>query len=152
MCLTVNTRIHKKNGYKYIPFIAETDLMVYKCIDHNSNTGEYYTPFQYCTIKFKNGMCKMQSSLEYTKNISFGIHGLYSEKTANRMSTCFTDSNTTKHWAIIPKGSEFFIGVDADIVSNNLLVFKTREDYRKYRKEHNVKILHTFLKKNYNVV
>ena len=42
----------------------------------------------------------------------------------------------TKHWAIIPKSSKYYIGVDYDVVSDNLIVFRTREDFRKYKKEH----------------
>ena len=43
-------------------------------------------------------------------------------------------SNLNIHYAIIPKGSKFFIGREGDIASSNLVVFKNKTKYNKNKK------------------
>ena len=136
MCLIKST-IHIKDYSK--PFVAEKDIIVYKALDHrDSSTGKktLRTPYQYCPISFTDGKCVMDGDLEctYDKNVSIGFHTFTSEGLISLVCEMFTATKMTKHWAIIPKGSKYFIGIEDEIVSNKLIIFKTREDFRKYRR------------------
>ena len=147
MCLTINMTIHKKENKKYVPFVAETDLRVYKCLDYEN--GEYCTPFQYLPIVFENNMKHLHANiiLESFNKIHVGIHSFhdiwYVISTTNQFHK---SSGTKKHWAVIPKGSKFYIGIAGDVVSEDLIIFKRRKDYRAYKKEHDVKNMETFYK------
>lgn len=136
MCL-VKSEIHKKDFSK--PFIAEKDIIVYKTLDHrNSFTGEkrLCTPYRYHPISFTDGKCVMAGNLECENEIgvNIGFHSYVNEGKAKISCKAFTETKMTKHWSIIPKGSKYFLGKHEDIVSNNLIIFKTRGDFRKYRR------------------
>lgn len=141
MCLTIS-KIHKNNNNK--PFIAEKDIIVFKALDHydlNNRKKVFCTPYQYYPIDFIDGKCVMKSDL-YMKSesncyfVSIGIHSFRDEESAKVTCAGFPETKMTKHWAIIPKGSKYYIGDNNDIVSDNLIIFRTREDFREYKKEH----------------
>ena len=68
--------------------------------------------------------------------VDVGVHAFTSEERINIRCNMFPETKMTKHWAVIPKGSKYFIGDLDDIVSNKLIIFRTREDFRKYKREH----------------
>lgn len=130
MCLVVEKGIRKK--------IAKTDILVYKCLDKKN--GNYYTPFQNVNIFFDNGECVMEKipnivpkRVDGHREIGKGLHSFYKKRPANTLITYFPQ--TKIYYAIIPKGSEYYIGTNGEIVSNNLMVFETKEDYQKYKKK-----------------
>lgn len=138
MCLTISN-IHKENNNK--PFIAEKDMIVFKALDHYDlfkGKKTICTPYQFYPISFTDGKCVMKSDLNKidSRFVDIGIHSYRKEEKAEISCLAYTETKMTKHWAIIPKGSKYYIGVDNDVVSNNLIVFRTREDFRKYKKEH----------------
>ena len=137
MCL-IKSIIHKKDYSK--PFIAEKDIIVYKALDHCDDFGNkcIRTPYKYYPIVFVNGKCIISSVLTTNGGLyaNFGVHAFRTEEKIKRTCDFFSETKMTKHWAVIPKGSEYYIGQKEDIVTNELIVFKTREDFRKYRKEH----------------
>ncbi len=46
---------------------------------------------------------------------------------------------------VIPKGSEYCLGINNEIVSSHIIVFKTNKDYDKYASEHpSIKIMEFF--------
>jgi len=139
MCLRISN-IHKEKNNK--PFIAKKDIIVFKALDHYdlfNGKKTICTPYQFYPIDFIDGKCVMKSDL-YTESdsrfVNIGVHSFTKEEKAEKTCAGFPETKMTKHWAIIPKGSKYYIGVDNDIVSNNLIIFRTREDFRKYKKEH----------------
>lgn len=139
MCLTISN-IHKNNNNK--PFIAEKDIIVFKALDHydlSNRKKVFCTPYQYYPIDFFDGKCIMKSDLYKDIDCCFvriGIHSFRDEKSAKETCAGFTETKMTKHWAIIPKGSKYYIGNDNDIASDNLIIFRTRKDFSEYKKEH----------------
>ena len=137
MCL-IKSIIHKNNYSK--PFIAEKDIIVYKALDHCDTFGNkcICTPYMYYPIVFVNGKCIISSVLLTNSKpyVDFGVHAFVNEEKIKSTCDFFPETKMTKHWAIIPKGSEYYLGQEEDIVTNELIVFKTREEFRKYRREH----------------
>ena len=133
MCLR-KSNIHK--GKLSLPFVAENDIIVYKALDHLDTDGNKCccTPYQYFPITFIYGMCILNAVLEKEKNfyVNIGIHSFSKEKRCDNTCSIFIENEMKKHWAVIPKGSEYFVGIDDDIVSDNLIIFNTREDFEKY--------------------
>lgn len=138
MCLRIDTHIHKKNG-KIKSLVAEQDILVYKVLI--SDGKHFCTPIRHYPIKFDNkgtyfydvkkfGYCG--SIKENNLEVSRGIHSY---------STIFDAYHASRfkmhkvHYAIIPKGSRFFINIESftnEIASNNLVVFSDSECYHDY--------------------
>ena len=141
MCLE-KSYIHKKLNK---PFIAKNNIIVYKALDAKKYDGTKCTcikctctPYMYLSIVFFEGKCilkepNMEINGEY---IYKGLHSYTTEERCKKTCDEFHDeTGTRKFWAVIPKGSKYFIGKDKDIVSDNLIIFKNREEFRKYKKE-----------------
>lgn len=137
MCL-VKSDIHKNNWDN--PFIAQNNIVVYKALDTKTYNGvkNICTPYRYLPIVFFDGKCVMnESNMDiYGEFINKGIHAYTTEERCKITCNMFHDeTGTKKFWAVIPKGSRFFVGNGDDIVSDNLIIFKTREEFRKYKKD-----------------
>ena len=143
MCLVISKFYHKKDKKHNVKcLVAQEDILVYKCLD--CEDGEYCTPFQYMPIVFTKGKyvydeANMDESVYCEAgsfaDIAVGIHA-YGTKDA-AFATCrdFYGSNgTSMHYAVIPKGSNFYIGIDEDVVSNNLIVYRQKRCFDKYYK------------------
>ena len=134
MCL-IKSLIHKNNWHK--PFIAKNNIIVYKALDTKDDGNMHIcTPYMNFPIIFDNGKCVMKEPRMdiYGDLVENGIHSYTTEQRCKE--TCddfFQCTGTRRFWAVIPKGSEFFVGIDDDIVSNKLIIFKTREEFRKYK-------------------
>lgn len=134
MCLEKSS-IFKAHYSK--PLVADEDIVVYKTLDYrNVFTGEKVirTPYQFYPISFKDGKCVMDGYLEcnLNKSVSFGFHSYVDEEKADLSCKCFTETEMTKHLAIIPKGGRYFLGNDGDAVSDKLIIFETKEDFMEY--------------------
>ena len=121
-------------------FIAKNNIVVYKALDTKNLDGvkNICTPYMYFPIVFFEGKCVMnEPSMDiYGKRIDRGIHAYTTEERCKETCNLFHENNgTKKFWAIIQKGSKYFVGNGDDIVSDNLIIFKTREEFRKYKKE-----------------
>lgn len=133
MCLIVEKGTNKRK--------AESDILVYKCLD-NYCTNYYTTPYQNVPVYFKNGKCVMNTPhFSYERNgnrtiIKEGIHSYYRRIKAEYVELSYNHCFGTKmYYAIIPKGTEYYIGTNEDIVSTELIIFKTQEDYQKHKKK-----------------
>ena len=93
----------------------------------------------------------MLSSFQFEGSvITKGIHAYkYSSKYNGRY-------DTDQHYAIIPKGTKFYIGTYQDVVSNELIVFEKLKDYSNYkqikaqcnfRKDYKTPTIKTYIKK-----
>ena len=142
MCLITSNFYHKKDKSNCVKcLVAQEDILVYKCLDYEN--GEYCTPYQYMTIAFtkgkyvykeiymaKYGYCGYKDA---SAEINVGIHSYGTRAAAIATSKYFhLDNGTSMHYAIIPKGSNFYIGIDEDVVSNNLIVYREKRCFDKH--------------------
>ena len=142
MCLVTSSFYHKKDKSNMIKcFVAKEDILVYKCLDCTS--GEYCTPFQYMPIMFTKGKyvynkVNMKESVACCANEKFaciysGIHAYSAKVKAIMVAKDFHKTNgTSMHYAVIPKGSNFYIGNNDDIVSNNLIVYRDKRCFDRH--------------------
>ena len=146
MCLSVNLGFHKVKNDKPIALIAKQSILVYKVLSSTDGV-HYHTPFQYQSINFDDeyGMFfykttrfsfdkEYLSKRNYKHLVARGIHSFANLDRANYDKIYFeimSGSTTTTHihYAIIPKGSKFYIGSNCDIASSNLVVFENEAKY-----------------------
>lgn len=144
MCLIISKYIHPKSGKfgQINCLVAQEDILVYKCLD--CTDGEYCTPYREMPITFNKGKYayKKVGMREHfycgsgeTTSVDFGIHSFGTKGAAIETCKMFhVQSGTSMHYAIIPKGSNFYIGIDEDVVSNNLIVYREKRTFDKYYK------------------
>lgn len=143
MCLVTSKFYHKKDKNHNVKcLVAKEDILVYKCLDCVGRL--YYTPFQHMPIVFTKGkyVYNKECMDEYTYcgkassvAIRVGIHAYGTKNVA--LATCrgyHIICGTSMHYAVIPKGSNFYIGIDEDVVSNNLIVYREKRCFDKYYK------------------
>lgn len=141
MCLITSNFYHKKDKNHNVKcLIAQEDILVYKCLD--CEDGHYCTPFQYMPIVFTKGkyVYNEVNMDEYAycgkdagAGISVGIHAYGTKAAAIATSEQFhRSSGTSMHYALIPKGSNFYIGIDEDVVSNNLIVYREKRCFDRH--------------------
>ena len=145
MCLSVNLGFHKVKSNKPIALVAKQSILVYKVLRIEGK--HYYTPFIAKGINFDDeyGMffyktTRFSFDKEYLSKRNYkhlvvkGAHSYVNLARANYDKIFFeilSGSTTTTHihYAIIPKGSKFYIGNDSDIASSNLVVFENETKY-----------------------
>lgn len=149
MCLSVNLDYHKVKYNKPIALVAKQSILVYKVLEIEDK--HYRTPFQYKAINFddeygmffyKTTRFSIDRTYFYSKgytayDVLRGIHSYIDFSEADYTNDYMKNmcgSNSNIHYAIIPKGSKFFIGGHCDVVSSNLLVFKNKTKYNKNKK------------------
>lgn len=118
--------------------VADKDMTVYKNVQKFSNcwlpiyqTSQYFQyntvlvakNLQGCSIEHLHMRCRKRFY-----NIHEGFHSCILKK-----DYFSTEPNVI---CIIPKGSEYCLGLHDDIVSTNLIVFKTKLDYWFYKLFH----------------
>ena len=141
MCLVISRFYHKEDNNPNVKcFVAKEDILVYKCLD--CNDGEYSTPFQYMPIVFTKGKYvynkvkmskKMYCGIRKNAIVSEGIHAYSTRDKAIKVAKDFRKSNGTyMHYAVIPKGSNFYIGSHDDVVSNNLIVYREKRCFDRH--------------------
>ncbi len=145
MCLSVNLDFHKVKNNKPIALIAKQSILVYKVLEVGDK--HYQTPYESMPIYFDKeyGMFSYKTTrfsiLSDKRNnyysVSIGIHSYIDFDEANCTNVFLKNLGCypSIHYAIIPKGSKFYIGRHFDdIVSNNLVVFKNKTKYNKNKK------------------
>jgi len=135
MCLVISKKHHCFNR----PRIASKDIKVYKILDQNQEN--YFTPFWRIPVKFSSGIAELESPLGkvYCKtfNCNYINEGIHAYRTLEH--TCFiaiSRENPIICTAIIPKGSKYYIGACADVVSTKLIIFEKDSLYTEYKKAH----------------
>ena len=142
MCLKVASRKLK----------AETDILVFKCLDYQN--GKYCTPFQYVPIDFNKGIEVIEGgnkSLTIEKEWDFIIkknirvinHGVHAYTTkAEALDTArhfHKTSGTEMHYAVIPKGTAYYVGLNFEVVAEKMIVFRSKRNYDKYAEGKEIK-------------
>ncbi|MDY5646219.1 MAG: hypothetical protein SPF22_04340 [Candidatus Onthovivens sp.] len=65
--------------------------------------------------------------------VSKGIHAYIAKDKAVEISKSFCYyCGTSMHYAVIPKGSNFYVGQSDDIVSNNLIVYREKRCFDRH--------------------
>ena len=137
MCLLIAKCKHKQDDTgRFIPLTAEKDIHVYKQVLHTTVGCRYYTLYRYSPVMFRNGIYEMA-----TKKFSFkesdGFEFVYRGIHARRSKTMDGVRFRHIHHAIIPKGTQYFLGRMNDIVALKVITFASESDYDKYCKENN---------------
>lgn len=141
MCLKINSVHLDYLDFKYKSFTARTDLEVIKVL--NEYSYGFYTPYMNKQISFKDGKYLMKAGgngahliTRKSHSVNQGVHSYYDYNKSGDKGY-FALYNCKKHKSVIPKGTNYFVGEDGDVVSEKLLVFKTDEDFFKYCEEGN---------------
>ena len=155
MCLTISDYFHNEMDEfgNLKPLTHDKDILVYKglrvrtkkvqVVGYNlcwsvSPSHDYETPCIKTPITFIDNMFTMETNklghyhsyLGYIDRIEEGIHSSKDKSGAYSYGICFP--------AVIPAGTEFFIGISNDMVSKKLLIFETPEKLDKYKLQHEV--------------
>ena len=116
MCLTP---VHKN------VLIATQDIRCYKWLIKRSSF--LFTPFKDELIVFKNGIAVQETdnfTYDLDGDINKGIHSF--QKRVDRIIG-------RRYYSIIPKGTQYYIGDENDLVSLKLIIFKNRLRYWIYK-------------------
>ena len=141
MCLSVNLGFHKVKDYKPIALVAKQSILVYKVLRIKGE--HYYTPFMSKDINFDDeyGMffyktTRFSFDKEYLSKRNYehfvvkGVHSYIDFDKAKHTNDFLQSLGVSNiHYAIIPKGSKFYIGSNCDIASSNLVVFENEAKY-----------------------
>lgn len=144
MCLSVNLDFHKVKNNKPIALVAKQSILVYKLLEVKNK--HYYTPYMIKSINFDDeygmffykttrfGINRTYSYKRYHYDVSRGIHSYVDLVKANCTKDwiqvyCCLNVIPNIHYAIIPKGSKFYVGSNCDIVSSNLVVLENEAKY-----------------------
>ena len=98
----------------------------------------YKTPFIRSIIRFKDGVCIQQCDKFGISCSEDDVNRWYIFEGIHSIAYDFPfDSAYCSKIAIIPKGTEFYIGKSDDLVSLKLIIFKNRFRYWIYKIFHN---------------
>lgn len=116
MCLYID---HRKNKGHFIhcPTVAVKPIIVYKFISIRNNF--LYAPFRYyCYGSYQSSLSIKEPRLaKYAINsVSIGIHSY--------IKRIIPYPCTSLYYCIIPLGAKYYVGIDNDIVSDKLIIFK----------------------------
>ena len=129
MCLYVNSKV----------LIAKENLRCFKVLQKRNMNG-YCTPFMCMPINFRYGMAKAdivgelrvyRSLMRPGHEIHQGIHAYCAKKYADKIWGFLLNSHEIKN-AIIPKGAQFCIGQDGDVVATKMIIFRNDEAFEKF--------------------
>ena len=132
---------------KHKPQVAEKPILVYKMLEEYCKYGirkDYKnikeTPFQGTRVVFKRGRTTLESNLIVEKKyyghdvINIGIHSYELLSVANEKKEeldFFNIWGCEIYYAVIPKGSTYYLGENCEVASNKLIIFRTKEDFLK---------------------
>lgn len=137
MCLSVSSVHYSAVFDKVTPFTAEDDIVVYKVLEspfhfNNEDDRYYISPYRGAKYKPGNGYFiwfELMATRDHYNIDRFHVHeGLHAfvdrEAAYKRLTLC---SGSSVYKMIIPKGAQYFLGKEYDIVTNRL-VFPTKEE------------------------
>jgi len=150
MCLRIDKTLHPQLCYGAVPlpFVASDDILVTKMLKHTKKKwlfgkDKFETPFMVEQVKFdRNGMAVLADQFSFSKAYSFesspsfvdrGIHaftGVGRDSTNNIQGSI--ECGNVMYSAIIPKGTEFYIGNYGDIVAEKIIIFSSVKAYLNY--------------------
>ena len=133
MCLFIDEKIHGSNHREMRPFVTQTDIVVNKLLkkDYSYRTDgeEYYAPYR--DTEYVMGKLYKSKLVRDTNLVFEGLHAFYSHRSARSAKShdFYGEEDISVFWAVIPKGSKVYLGEPSkEIVSNQLIVYKTKKD------------------------
>jgi hypothetical protein len=122
MCLYLNPTYHRLDEEEK-PFEAKKNILVYKLLAYDGIGHK--TPVRNYPIQFENNKCECITKLGKPRCLLFGsVLYLEVSKGFHARIEEYTKVLSSSYYAIIPKGSHFYIGDDNDIVSDKLIIYK----------------------------
>lgn len=146
MCLLISKVRHHAKLDKYgLPYYtarkATKPIKCYKHLEFNDEINQLATPYQYLPIKFdRSGQAVIIGigfqptricDVDETPSVCCGVHAYRSKKES---SYYLTESmwDFQEFLAIIPRGERYFIGKDGDIVASKMILFRSKNAFKKY--------------------
>lgn len=134
MCLYIDKKRHTKSGFKYVPHTAPKNLVVRKCAKKYG--FRYESPYQNTEILFGklfkttmgvSGALVERGFHSFTSNIQ-------SKNDIRRSRTTLHSPDVEIIYGVIPAGAKFYMGLDNEVVSDQIIYFKTEADLLKHYK------------------
>lgn len=146
MCLTLMVKYRMRLPYNLKVF--KMLMPTYGRVVLNDGTVSsvrmvgFVTPFQREEVVFKDGIFEQNANPsmikpDYKNDVYYGIHSYYNQWDCDKHTRIL---NSTYRWAVIPAGSDFYVGICGDIVSSKLLTFETYADLVTYEKKYGTAI------------
>ena len=150
MCLRIDQKFHYKmvlnveEGNEKVKepkwAVAKTDIVCRKRLITNLRTGKPITPYQLTEVQFDNhGVAELKSNYNF-RGLKMNVHEscngyffeVYEGIHALRTAEHYHQSDDEIYYAVIPRGTRFYVGTCDDIVSERLLIFKDYYDFQHY--------------------
>lgn len=150
MCLSISKVRHHtkldKWGYPYYTSktVGKKPIRCYKLLEFNKDLRIMATPYQYVPIHFnKSGVAiilglgfqpAIQCDINEKPFAHCGVHAYRTKKISKEAinKAAMMDWEFKEYPAIIPSGEEYFVGKEGDIVASKMIVFRTKEAFKKY--------------------
>lgn len=136
MCLTINKKFHKSCFVlKPKPFIAKSNILVYKLLEYKD--GRYKTPYQKAPIWFSGGKWEGWQTMfgmsycavsGFNWEVDEGFHSYWTEAAISDIQKAGREI----FYAVIPEGSNYYIGTDGDVVSDRLVILNHEYNGKEY--------------------
>jgi len=134
------------------PLVAANPIRVYKVLEVMPPQLSCRTPFRHFDIAFdEEGKCELKAEIEGQKFstgvfvVQSGIHSFRKQWAAEELTKDIAPSiHMGRHskakvfYAIIPTGSEYYLGEDEDIVANHMIIFKRHDLMRDYMNKQDI--------------
>lgn len=147
MCLYIYEPVHGKSASSVL--VADRPLIVQKQLSWVKPTGgyaPYYGNFKYIfgkTHSVRKFGIRTRSYVDYCGQGNFrtvrevrvyeGLHSLrLNMDSPDRGEYTKRSTEGGYHWAVIPKGAKFLFGRNNDVVSTELIVFRTKAQLLEY--------------------
>ena len=129
MCLYIDESVHGSAYSKQKAFIAQTDIVVWKFLDkrYDYRDGKYHYHAPYRGTEYKLGDLNESALEKEWDKVHKGLHCFASHRKARSEKEIF-GSTSSVFCGIIPKGSQVYVGICKELVSNQLIVYKSKKD------------------------
>lgn len=138
MCLTISGKFNKKSSDTlFVSQKRDYDIKVYKALQFIKGKS-FATPFRGLDIDFdEDGKKVLEADHFYhhaASTVTHGIHAFYSRERAKEYADDSFKCGCLEILfpAIIPAGTEFYIGDDGDIVAEKIIIFGTTISWNRY--------------------
>lgn len=132
MCLSIDKSKNQHKGSAYIPTTADKDIVVWKvgCVYNVYKFEQIFRPRYHSIFEYSPGILTPKEDLIVSEGrlIHRGYHAFVNKKYADSLCRSLVNEavkrftfNETVERFIIPKGSQYFIGEDNDIVATQLV-------------------------------
>lgn len=132
MCLDIDSTYHSGRRAK-TPIVTKQPLLVWKFVKV-TETGKLLAPYQ-SHFEWKPGKlhtAKLGVQNEYYHGdghyVEEGLHACITQDKARRMR--WTHGNYRVVPCVIPEGSKVFLGLDDEIVSNQMIVYASLSEFK----------------------